>query len=176
VTAGVAALEHYTDPLPEGSLELARRVDAVYPDIMHRCAVGPHTIVHGDARLDNFFFDRVGNGFAVIDWQLSLRARGTYDIVYLLATSMSVENQNAHGLDLVHRYHRALAANGVTWEISDFLNACAEQAAQLLAGPLSLIGTFDFADAGDGRAALLVREWVPRGFNMAFLLGADKIL
>ena len=176
VTAGVAALETYKDPLPAGSLELARRADACYVDLLHRCAAGPRTIVHGDARLDNFFFTPHTNDFAVIDWQLSLRARGAYDIVYLLGTSMSIENQNAHADDLVQRYHTALAAHGVDWEKGDLLTACAEHSAQLLAGPLSLIGTFDFSNAGDGRAALLVREWVPRGFNMAFLMGADTVV
>jgi hypothetical protein len=176
VTAGVTALEKYTDPLPPGSLELARRVDAVYVDLMNRCAAGPRTIVHGDARLDNFFFDPDKNSFAIIDWQLSLRARGAYDVVYLMATSMSIENQNTYGLDLIDRYHQALGANGVDWDFDELRRACAEHSAQLLAGPLSLIGTFDFAGAEESRATRLVREWVPRGFNMAFLLGADKIV
>jgi Ecdysteroid kinase-like family len=176
VTAGVAALETYTDPLPDGSLELARRVDAVYVDLMNRCAAGPLTIVHGDARLDNFFFDAGANTFTIIDWQLSLRVRGAYDVVYLMASSMSIENQNAYGLGLIDRYHRALAANGVDWDIDSLRAACAEHAAQLLAGPLSLIGTFDFAGAEESRATRLVREWVPRGFNLAFLLGVDKIV
>ncbi len=176
VTAGVAALEKYTDPLPAGSLELARRVDAVYVDLMNRCAAGPRTIVHGDARLDNFFFDAGQNSFAIIDWQLSLHARGAYDVVYLLATSMSIDNQNTYGLGLIDRYHKALTANGVDWDIESLRVACAEHGAQLLAGPLSLIGTFDFAGAEESRATQLVREWVPRGFNMAFLLGADKIV
>jgi hypothetical protein len=178
VTAGVDALRKYRDPLPDGSLEIAVRLEPKYLDILHRCAAGPRTIVHGDARLDNFFFTPDTNEFAVIDWQLSLRARGAYDVVYLLATSMTIENQNAHGIELMHRYHRALLSNGVDWPIEDLLRAAAEHSAQLLAGPLSLIGTFDFADASgaDSRAQRLVREWVPRGFNMAFLLGADAIL
>ena len=134
VTVGVAALEGYKDPLPNGSLELARKVDACYVDLLHRCAAGPRTMVHGDARLDNFFFTPGTNDFAVIDWQLSLRARGAYDVVYLLGTSMSIENQNAHALELVERYHAALTSHGVIWDKGEFLTACAEHAAQQLAG------------------------------------------
>ena len=33
-----------------------------------------------------------------------------------------------------------------------------------------------FAEAGDGRAAALVRKWVPRGFNLALLLGAADVV
>lgn len=176
VTAGVAALERFDGDLPAGSLELGRRVDAGFVELTYACAAGPHTMVHGDARLDNLFFTPGTDEFALIDWQLMLRNRGVYDLVWLLATSMDVDVQNAHAADLVRRYHRALEAHGVRWSFDDLRRAAAEQSAYLLSGPLSLIGTFDFAEAGDGRAAALVRKWVPRGFNLALLLGADEVL
>lgn len=176
VSAGVAALERFEGDLPPGSLELARTADAGFVDLTYRCAAGPHTMVHGDARLDNLFFTPGTDEFALIDWQLMLRNRGVYDLVWLLATSMDVDVQNAHVATLVRRYHAALEAHGVGWSFDDLRRAAAEQAAYLLSGPLSLIGTFDFAEAGDGRAAALVRKWVPRGFNLALLLGSDEVL
>ena len=176
VSAGVAALPGFADVLPPGSMELAQRTDAAFVDIIQRCAAGPHTFVHGDARLDNLFFTPGTDEFALIDWQLALRNRGVYDLVWLLATSMDVDVQQAHAGDLVVRYHRALEAHGVRWSLADLRRAAAEQAAFLLSGPLSLIGTFDFAEAGDGRAARLTRAWVGRGFNLALLLGADEIV
>jgi hypothetical protein len=45
-----------------------------------------------------------------------------------------------------------------------------------LSGPLSLIGTFDFSEAGDGRAAQLTKKWIGRGFNLALLYGANDVL
>ena len=176
VTAGVAALAHFDGELPKGSLALARKADAGFVELTHRCAARPHTLVHGDARLDNLFFAPGSDEFALIDWQLSLRNRGVYDLVWLLATSMNVEDQDVHALDLVRRYHAALAANGVSWSFDALTAAAAEQSAYLLSGPLSLIGTFDFSEAGDGRAAALTRKWVGRGFNLALLLGADRVL
>lgn len=167
VTAGVAALPPLAAELPDGSLELAHEVDANFVDLIHRCAAGPRTFIHGDARLDNLFFTPGTDEFLLIDWQLSMRCRGVYDVTWLLATSMDIDEQNEHADDLLLTYHRALAANGVDWPLADLQKAAAEHAAYLLSGPLSLIGTFDFSEAGDGRAAQLTRKWVGRGFNLA---------
>ncbi len=176
IAAGVAALGAYEDVLPPGAMALAKRTEAAFPDVIERCAAGPHTFVHGDARLDNLFFTPGTDEFALLDWQLALRNRGVYDLVWLLATSMNVEDQATAVPDLVRRYHRALEAHGVRWSLDELRRAAAEQSVFLLSGPLSLVGTFDFAGAGDGRAAQLTRKWVGRGFNLALLLGADEIV
>jgi hypothetical protein len=176
VSAGVAALEPLVADLPAGSLDLAKRVDANFISLIHKCAVGPRTFVHGDARLDNLFFTPGTNDFTLIDWQLSLRCRGVYDLVWLLATSMDIELQNEHADDLLVRYHTALERNGVSWPLHDLRIAVAEQSAYLLSGPLSLIGTFDFSEAGDGRAAQLTKKWIGRGFNLALVYGANDVL
>jgi hypothetical protein len=176
VTAGVAALPPLAADLPAGSLELAKRVDANYVGLIHKCATGPRTFVHGDARLDNLFFTPGTDDFTLIDWQLSLRCRGVYDLVWLLATSMDIDVQNAHADNLLLRYHAALERHGVSWSLHDLRVAAAEQSAYLLSGPLSLIGTFDFSEAGDGRAAQLTRKWVGRGFNLAMVYGAGDVL
>lgn len=176
VTAGVAALAALAADLPEGSLELASRVDAGFVRILHKCAAGPRTFVHGDTRLDNLFFTPGSNDFTLIDWQLSLRCRGVYDVVWLLATSMDIEVQNDHADSLLVQYHEALERNGVSWPLAEVRRAAAEHAAYLLSGPLSLIGTFDFSEAGDGRAAQLTRKWVGRGFNLALLYGAGDVV
>jgi hypothetical protein len=175
VSAGVAALPSFVGPLPDGSLELARRVDAAFVDITHACAGGPHTFVHGDVRLDNLFFDSIGDPL-VIDWQLSMRSRGVCDVVWLLATSMDVDVQNTSAAAMFARYGRSLHQHGIEVTTAELQRAAAEHAAYLLSGPLSLIGTFDFAEAGDGRAAELTRRWVARGFNLALLLGSGDVI
>jgi hypothetical protein len=175
VSAGVAALDPLVSSLPDGSAELAHRVDASFVDLIHRCAVGPRTLVHGDLRLDNLFFDAAGQP-VVIDWQLSLRNRGAYDVVWLVATSMEPDVQNEVLPDLLDHYRTALAGRGVAISSDELALAAAEQSAYLLSGPLSLIGTFDFSEAGDGRAAELTRKWVRRGFNCALRLGALDVV
>ena len=176
VSAGVAVLEPLAKTLPPGSLELAARVDASFVDITHACAAGPLTVTHGDVRLDNLFFAPGTDDPTFIDWQLSLRCRGVADVVWLLATSMDPDVQNRSAEQLLGAYHAALAKRGVVVSASDLRRAAAEHSAYLLSGPLSLVGTFDFSGAGDGRAAVLTAKWVTRGFNLALLLGAGDVI
>lgn len=176
VSAGVALLAPLERDLPTGSIELAHRVDAGFVDLIHRCASGPHTLIHGDLRLDNLFFTPGTDDVTLIDWQLSLRNRSVYDLVWLVATSMEPDVQNDSIDRLITHYHDALARNGVAWSLEELRTAAAEQAAYLLSGPLSLIGTFDFSNAGDGRAAELTPKWIRRGFNAALAFGAQNVL
>lgn len=176
VAAGVARLEPLLPTLPAGSWELAQRINADFESLIVRCAAGPHTFIHGDLRLDNLFFEPGSDAPAIIDWQLSLRNRAAYDLVWLVATSMEPELQDAHLEHLIGHFHEALARQGVAYPLADLRTALAEQAAYLLSGPLSLIGTFDFAEAGDGRAAELTARWVRRGFNAALRFGSAEVL
>lgn len=176
VSAGLAQLPPLESELPPGSLDLAQRVDRGFVELIHRCAAGPHTLIHGDLRLDNLFFTPGTNTPIFIDWQLSLRNRSVYDLVWLIATSMEPDVQNDAIERLILGYHAALARNGVKWPLDNLRTAAAEQAAYLLSGPLSLIGTFDFANAGDGRAAELTRKWVRRGFNAAMAFGSYRVI
>jgi hypothetical protein len=76
----------------------------------------PLTIMHADWRLDNFFFGS-GDGdydFAVIDWQISNRGWGAYDVAYFMASNLTPEVRRAHGDALLRDYGRALFAHGVT--------------------------------------------------------------
>ena len=125
VSAGVAALAPHVANLPPGSLELAQAVDESFVALTHACAAGPHTFVHGDARLDNLFFAPGTDDCTIIDWQLSLRCRGVADVVWLLATSMDPDVQNAHIDQLLDTYRSELANHGVEVSARDLRQASA---------------------------------------------------
>ncbi len=72
----------------------------------------PCTVVHGDWRADNFFFDGP-TPFAVIDWQIVIKGLGAFDLAYMLAGSLSVENRRAAEHELVRLYHAKLVEGGV---------------------------------------------------------------
>ena len=52
------------------------------PTMMMHIASAPCTILHGDYRLDNLFFGDVPGGapVAAVDWQISSKGRGPYDV------------------------------------------------------------------------------------------------
>jgi aminoglycoside phosphotransferase (APT) family kinase protein len=71
--------------------------------------------VHGDFRLDNLFFatPEGGDPLAVIDWQLSSRGRGVFDIAYFVAGSLEPVDRKAREMTLLRMYHEALTRCGV---------------------------------------------------------------
>ncbi len=73
---------------------------------------GPMTFAHYDLRLDNVLFeaDRV----CLLDWQLAVRHRGTFDLAYFLGQNVTPEFRRTHQERLLRRYHDALTGLGVT--------------------------------------------------------------
>jgi hypothetical protein len=75
----------------------------------------PATIVHGDYRLDNLFFASPQGGaeFAVIDWQISARGGGIFDVAYFLSGTLPEAERKARERDIVKLYHDTLIERGV---------------------------------------------------------------
>ncbi len=75
----------------------------------------PYTLCHGDLRLDNVFWGSPDNTSAVtlLDWQIAIKARGTYDIGYFMSQSVDPEIRAACEEDLLRDYVLALNDGGV---------------------------------------------------------------
>jgi len=75
----------------------------------------PTTIVHGDFRLDNLFFASPQGGppLCVIDWQISSKGGGIFDVAYLVAGTLPEAERKATERHLVKLYLDTLVAHGV---------------------------------------------------------------
>jgi len=75
----------------------------------------PVTIVHGDFRLDNLFFasPHGGPSFAAIDWQISAKGGGIFDVAYFVCGTLPEAERKATERDLVKLYHDTLVGSGV---------------------------------------------------------------
>jgi hypothetical protein len=74
----------------------------------------PHTLVHGDYRADNLFFGGPGGeALAAVDWQVSSRGGGAFDLAYFLSGNVTPQTRRAIEKDLVRLYVDTLAKNGV---------------------------------------------------------------
>jgi hypothetical protein len=82
---------------------------------MQAFASRPRTIVHADYRLDNLFFGDGPNGpeLGVIDWQITCRGRGTFDVAYFTGGTLAPADRKAAERDLVQLYHATLTERGV---------------------------------------------------------------
>jgi hypothetical protein len=74
--------------------------------------VTPRTLIHGDWRLDNLFFD--ADGLKVIDFQLCGQGSGAYDLAYFVSQSVTPELRRGREDEMIDRYLAGLAAHGVT--------------------------------------------------------------
>jgi hypothetical protein len=114
---------------PEAALEIGERIGAQLPPSYDwLMANRPTTLAHTDFRLDNFFFDRPGAPVTVIDWQLSVRSVGAFDIGYFLVQSLTPEMRREHGEALIHRWYEGLLERGVrgySWDeaFDDFIDS-----------------------------------------------------
>ena len=100
-----------TITIPQGLLDTA---DAIHPfigDIRRRLGSSPTTLLHGDVRADNAFFDE--DGVRLIDWQAVREGRGAYDLAYFTSTSIAEDTRRRHQSDLLELYVETLASEGV---------------------------------------------------------------
>lgn len=77
---------------------------------------GPLTFCHYDLRPDNILFEATPDGgdqVCLLDWQLAVRHRGTFDLSYFLGQNVPTEFRRAHQDALLKRYHDALTGLGV---------------------------------------------------------------
>ncbi|PYV29185.1 MAG: hypothetical protein DMG22_23655, partial [Acidobacteria bacterium] len=77
--------------------EIAETFPEDVAGIMDRLTLPPRTIIHGDYRLDNLFFGQAGgvDTLAAIDWQISARGRGVFDVAYFIAGSLPFKEREA---------------------------------------------------------------------------------
>ncbi len=99
-----------------GVSQLVRDFGARLPELMPFFADGlgaPLTIVHGELRADNLFFDSDAT-LILVDFQTVGQGSPLLDVSYLLSQSVPTDLRRGHDEGLVRRYHDGLTACGVT--------------------------------------------------------------
>ena len=100
--------------LPGRMFEAARRMPDVCGELLERLSEPPMTLLHGDYRLDNLFFDPGAEDPVVaIDWQICGLGRAPYDIAYFMSQSLTPEDRKGADELVLRAYHNALMAGGV---------------------------------------------------------------
>ena len=163
-----AYLDYWAGKVPDSALRFVADMTPHYPELLDWWVSQGHpTLAHMDFRADNFLFGGSAGDEAVtlLDWQLSVRGVGVWDVANFLAASVSVENRRVWEDDLVRRYHNGLLAAGVEgydWDRCwrDYRYAIGQQA-------WSTCPMGDM-DPGNERGQLLLDTITPR-----YLVAAD---
>lgn len=85
---------------------------AVFAGLLTDLATPPTTMTHGDYRADNILFTAEGE-VALLDFQLSGTASGSYDLAYFVTQSLEPAVASANERALFDRYVDGLRAGGV---------------------------------------------------------------
>jgi aminoglycoside/choline kinase family phosphotransferase len=168
-------LARYEDSLPERVL---RWCEAFAPQVVNwiqTYSEWPLTLIHGDFRLDNMFFGPDGS-MTLIDWQLSMRAPSTTDLVYFLGTNLPTDMRRAVQDDLIERYSRAMRAGGVPVEWADPQRITQGYAEGCLFYCTSFAASILTLDTANERGASLMDSLVRRAFSAADDLDAGARL
>lgn len=163
--------EKWSQVVPAGGMELGERVRDSYRQMLTELAVPPRTFTHTDFRLDNLFFG--DGGVTVIDWQLSTRSSGVYDVAYLLSQSMDVELRKAHQDEIIGAWHERLCQAGV--DDYSLEHAHADYAASVLVCLVVAVAAGADMDLGNERGEALVRAIAERGFSAALDVDAESV-
>jgi hypothetical protein len=161
---------YWRGKVPGAMLAFVGDLNARYPALLDWwVAQGHPTFAHMDYRADNFLFGgSAGDETAtLLDWQLSVRGVGVWDVANFLAGSVTTENRRRWQGDLVRRYHDGLLAAGVTdydWDTCwrEYRYAVAQQAWSTC--PLGDL------EPGNERGRLLLDTITPR-----YLVAADDL-
>ncbi|HJQ59397.1 MAG TPA: phosphotransferase [Vineibacter sp.] len=100
--------------LPADLRRTGERLGSQVVRMLHAMAERPRTLVHGDYRADNLFFAGRQGGveLAAIDWQVSFRGCGTFDVAYFLSGNVTPDVRRAHERDWLRAYHARLLRGG----------------------------------------------------------------
>ncbi len=118
-------------------------------------AAWPQTLIHGDFRLDNMFFD---DGeypeVALVDWQLTTVGNGLYDIAYFLSSCVSTDIRREIETLAIESYHKIIASEtGEHFTLADCWRAYRENMLTCFRVPVIAGAQLDFNNARGRRLA-----------------------
>ena len=106
-----AAMRAAGSALSDEVREFGARLPALIPFFIDQLAT-PRTIIHGELRSENLFFDTDGS-LILIDFQIVGQGSGVYDVSYLLTQSLTADVRHGHDEQLMRRYWNGLVAAGI---------------------------------------------------------------
>jgi len=171
-----AFVETWSAKVPAEVLNWCEQLKPRYAEMADYCATWrPQTYAHTDVRADNFFFGgSAGDGVVtVLDFQLSTRHVGAWDVANFLGASVTVEDRRAWQDDVLAAYHQALIDNGVTdyslEELTFHYRMCGMHQA------LAQIAVSNL-DPGTDRGRALLDAMVTRSFTAALDNNGGELL
>lgn len=168
--------DKYGDRLEGAGFAILDGMLEAYPAYLdHWMTDGPVTFCHYDLRPDNILFAPPSDptSVCVLDWQLAVRHRGTFDIAYYLGQNVAPEFRRAHEDTLLRRYHDALTGLGV---IGYSFERCWDDYRRSMLMHVVSATQLAVLDGGNARGQKLLDAMVTAGWTAAVELDAGAFI
>jgi aminoglycoside/choline kinase family phosphotransferase len=141
-------------------IALGAAVNKHFGTLLNDFGGDPRTICHTDFRSENMFFGKPGSeeDVVILDWQLTTRSGGPYDVAYLLAQSLTTADRRQHEDRLLALYHQCLVEGGVSITFDEVRDAYRIALMVCLIIPISVGGTLDMANERGRQLAETITE------------------
>ena len=174
--AAPAMIEAFADLFTPELVEVTHGVVERSSGALNAGARKPATLVHGDFRADNLFYEGIpgGGDLAVIDWQITSRGTASFDLGYHLTQSITTETRKAIERPVVEQFHQTLVDGGVQdYSLDDLWHDYREAALFSLVYPITVCGALDLSEP---RAHALARVFLDRSLSAISDLKAGELL
>jgi len=154
-------LQNFHSKVSDELMVLADRTNNLVTQITAALSREPRTLLHGDLRVDNLFFDGPRPEDVIFtDWQVPCRGKGVYDLAYFLTGTLQPGATVEAEEDCVGIYHRALLEAGVSnYDLDGCLAEYRVAVLQMLPRLFTASATVDFTNL---RGARLQQLWLDR--------------
>ncbi len=140
------ALEKFDYLFTEQTKAIMRNVGDRYEEAWALHLMPVDTFLHGDYRQDNMLYIDDGGDPLVMDWQISGRGKGIFDVAYFMCQSVDVSLRGEIESEVLEFYVGRLSDQGIDYP----LERCLEDYRRLLLGcliyPLTICGSLDTAN------------------------------
>lgn len=107
-----AFVERFGDDLDDRQLRVLASVHGLLTGSPETLSGGPPTLLHGDFKLDNMFFDERGD-VTTFDWGLAMTGPAAYDVAFFIGLDLDPSERRLHEIELISAYFAGLSAGGV---------------------------------------------------------------
>ena len=117
-------VENWNYILTPDQINIAQKIISDFPNIQERLSNNNLTIIHGDVKSPNIFYDLNNNYKPVfLDWQYIAIGKGIQDVIFFLIESFDLDNIKINFPIFKHYYYRKLIENGIhNYSFSDYEN------------------------------------------------------
>ena len=128
--------------------DFGERLPSLLPWFTDELTRPPQTFLHGDLRLDQLFFAAGADDPPVtaLDWQITGKGRGAYDLGYFLSQSLTADTRRSCEGLLLERYASRLAEHGIDYPSRELLRDYRLTTTMCFAYPVIATGRIEMAN------------------------------